>query len=1249
MEIQVPPAAPVLLIVDDPGKIRELEAAFAEQDIDLVEAESMEKGLALIHERTFALVVLDIDMPGSDAFKAVKAMRGSPETAAVPILFISSEKPGEADLHRGYHLGIVDFVYAPIDSRALSSKMAMLARIYRENMAFREQVRVMEKTTSEQAAIQKRNEENFRLIVENAKDYAIFMMDTEGRITTWNPGAERVIGYREEEILGQPSAITFTPEDLAAGEDQTEMNTARREGKATDERWHVRKDGTRFWASGLLSVIHDEKGAITGFVKIMRDFTERETARAQLMQSEERFRTLVEEIRDYAIFMLDAKGMVVTWNKGAERILGYEADAIRGRHFSAFYIPEDLARNVPAVEMKLALETGRNREIGWRVRKDGTWFWGEEIITPIRNVEGILTGFTKVTRDITMQKNMDDTRASHVRYLEVMSDLSKVFEQNLEMEQVLQVSVERVREHFQGDLAFLIHPLDPSRDSFRILHAAERPGHRPFRGGAEITFGDSHRKFVLDLLASGEPVVDETGPAIPGFEIDCDMFTNGTMVTVALRPKHGMPWALGVHQCSSHRKWSPDEFRLLKDLASRLTDVLDNLMLHRDLQASESRFRWLVENTTEVIWRFDLRRPMSTDLPEGEQLDLLYREAYLADCNDAMARRYGHGSAAEIIGVPFGTLFGRNGSTDSLLRDFIRSRHRNLDAESVERDGQGRNRYVLYNLVGLVDGDKLTGVWGTSRDITDRKMAEEEVRRSRDQLDVILQGIADAILVYSPRGALVYFNEAASRMLDLPAPDALRDRERAARVEDALDRLLVMDVSGKAMPPEETPVNIALRGKESQPTLLRYRLGPQGAERWLITRAKPILDQEGKVRMVISIAQDTTDLRRTEEQFRQSQKMEAIGRLAGGVAHDFNNLLTAINGYSELLLAMTGKEDARRQHIEEIRKAGERAASLTNQLLVYSRRQIVSPKTLNLNSVVSQMETMLRRLIGEDIDLVVRLKPDLDAILADPGQIEQVILNLAVNSRDAMPKGGTLTLETSRTELGPDSQGINEAVAPGTYVQLTVRDSGVGIDDTVKSHLFEPFFTTKKTGRGTGLGLSTVYGIVRQSGGHISVESERGAGATFKVFFPTARDMKPEHAPAEPETQESAFRGGETILVVEDDLAVRNLVKNILASFGYSILEAGNGIEALEVANGFHGKIDLLLTDVVMAQMGGRELVDKMKYLRPDLKYIYMSGYTDDAIVRHGVLVKSEQFIQKPFSPASLVRKVRSVLDFVEA
>ncbi len=429
---------------------------------------------------------------------------------------------------------------------------------------------------------------------------------------------------------------------------------------------------------------------------------------------------------------------------------------------------------------------------------------------------------------------------------------------------------------------------------------------------------------------------------------------------------------------------------------------------------------------------------------------------------------------------------------------------------------------------------------------------------------------------------------------------------------------------------------------ESQTVEYTFRR-PDDAVRWIETTYIPVRDERGTVVRLDGISRDITEQRRLGEQLRLAQKMEAVGRLAGGVAHDFNNLLTVITGYSDILLDGLGSQDPRRGDLEEIRKAAVSAAGLTRQLLAFSRQQVLEPRVLDVNAVLTSAEKLLKRLIGEDIELVAALQPQLGAVKADPGQLEQVIVNLAVNARDAMPDGGKLTIETANAVMDEAYVRDHPLAKPGPYVMVAVSDTGVGMDEHTQRRMFEPFFTTKEAGKGTGLGLATVYGIVKQSGGFIWVYSEPGHGTTFKVYLPrvteTAEALTPRAQPKE------SPRGTETVLLVEDAAAVRAVTRQVLERLGYVVLEAPDGKAAMHLATKHRGRIHLLLTDVVMPELGGRQLAEQLTALRPELRVLYVSGYTDDAVVRHGVLEAGIAYLQKPFTPEILGRRVREVLD----
>jgi len=549
--------------------------------------------------------------------------------------------------------------------------------------------------------------------------------------------------------------------------------------------------------------------------------------------------------------------------------------------------------------------------------------------------------------------------------------------------------------------------------------------------------------------------------------------------------------------------------------------------------------------------------------------------------------------------------------------------------QGVDR-GTERERWLLVEAAPLFHAETgaLEEVIASFSDITERRRVETALIHTTETLSALIQGSPLAIYALDHQGRVTSWNPAAERLfgwkatevlghaLPIVPPEGRGDFERTQMAILAGQSVLGLEVTPQRR--DGSPVALSLSGA-------------------------PLYAGEAEVRGLIYVAADVTERKKLEAQLRQSQKMEAIGQLAGGLAHDFNNLLTAIAGYASLLLQSFEVGDQRRQDVAEIQLAADRASQLTHQLLAFSRKQILQLSPLDLNVVLADLMRMLGRLLSEDIELAIVPQPGLGAILADRGQIEQVVLNLAVNARDAMPEGGKLTLETRNVELGEDYVSTHMTARPGPHVMLAVTDTGTGMDEATRAHIFEPFFTTKGPERGTGLGLATVYGIVKQTGGNIWVYSEPGHGTTFKVYFPRVGEAPSVDVARPPEP--STLEGTETVLVVEDNEGVRSLAVRVLEGFGYTVLESANGGEAILLAEDHEGAIHLLLTDVVLPRMSGRKLADRISDLRPAIRVLYMSGYTDDSIVHHGALDPGTAFLQKPFRPEALARRVREVLE----
>jgi PAS domain S-box-containing protein len=658
-------------------------------------------------------------------------------------------------------------------------------------------------------------------------------------------------------------------------------------------------------------------------------------------------------------------------------------------------------------------------------------------------------------------------------------------------------------------------------------------------------------------------------------------------------------------------------------------DITERKCATEALRESEAKFRTLFENSGDAIF--------------------LMQDHRFMDCNVRALEMFGCQSRDQIVGrspQQFSPRLQPNGrdSRDLAMEKMtaaLAGRPQFFEWMHAKLDGTPFPAEVSLNTFEF-GGSAL--VQAIVRDISERRRAEEDRERALAMLEMSL--------AQSPSGIVIA--DAPNVTIRWANPAALAMRGETDQLLTGIDvryhasRWQWLRPDGSPFPSEELPLSRAvLRGEFTRNEELIIRDG-QGQNRWTSVNAAPIRNRQGVIISGIAIFLDITERKRAEEdkaklqaQLHHAQKMESIGRLAGGVAHDFNNLLTVINGYSKLGIAKLSPGDPLRTSLEEIHKAGERAAGLTRQLLAFSRKQVLQPRVLDLNRAVREMRSLLGRLAGEAVEVSVALHAERGTVRADPHQLEQVIMNLAVNARDAMPRGGRLLIETADVERDESYARAHPEALAGRYVMLAVSDNGAGMDEATRQRIFEPFFTTKEVGKGTGLGLSMVQGIVAQSGGYIDLCSEPGQGTTFKVYLPALTETAPSAGTPAPVPE---LGGTETVLVVEDQAEVRDYAVRVLKSYGYHVMDAETANDALRYCEWEHDPIHLLLTDVVMPNMSGPELANRLKTVRPGTKVLFMSGYTDDVILRHGMLEQGVQFIEKPFSPEALAGKVRAVL-----
>ena len=939
--------------------------------------------------------------------------------------------------------------------------------------------------------------------------------------------------------------------------------------------------------------------------RALREADERKhrlAAESALTRREKHFQTLSENSLD-VVTILDQQALFKYNSLAVTRMLGYPPEELLGQNAFSFIHEADVAKVMEDFQRTLA-NPDQTTISQFRVRhKDGSWRYLETMCKSFV-ADPEIGGLVVNSRDVTERHRIE-------HYTEVLSSLGSKLSSAITAEAAARIIMEVADDLFGWD-ACTLNLYAPDEDKiFPVLSVDTIRGQRLDIPRAEIDRNPTTRtRRVLhqgaELILREEPLTfDENGAAFgdkgrPSASLMLVPIRNGARV-------------IGVLSIQSYRLKAYDQKDLaaLQTLADYCGGALERIRVEQALRQSEKRFRQLFEDSPDAIFVEDL---------EGRVLD----------ANLAAARLQGM-SREELLGKNVTELVppDRRSETLQSFKKLARGDLSQIEGLSLTADGR---QIPVEVRTSLIDYSGRPALLLHVRDISERKFAEEALRGSEVRFHSVWENSVDGMRLTDENGIIVAVNQAFCRLVGMKREELEGEPFTVTYAEgDDLEKKL-------AVYQQRFKERAVERRIERR---LTFRTGKTVE----LEGTNSFVESRGQKTMLLGLFRDITDHKRLEDQLRHSQKMDAIGQLAGGVAHDFNNILTVIQGHAALLRGAGGVSGPLAGSAEQIAQAAERAAGLTRQLLTFSRRQMMQPKQLDLNSVVSNMTKLLSRILGEDIELQFNYSRNLPLVHADMGMMEQVLLNLAVNSRDAMPTGGQLIIRISVLDLASEGRQEHPEGRPGSFVCLSVTDTGCGIAPDVLPHIFEPFFTTKAVGKGTGLGLATVYGIIKQHQGWVEVESRVGHGTTFNVFLPGGEEGATK-APGEIVSEETSRGGNETILVVEDEPPVRNLVCKILQASGYRVLEATSGVHALEVWKANKEKIDLLLTDIVMPDgMTGRDLAEKIQAEKPGLKAIFTSGYSSDIVGKDFVIEDEVNFLQKPYVPQKLVRVIRKCLD----